>query len=147
MSCYRLLPYVLALGALEGGCIELQHTLQGTTQDSTGGDLSANGEDDTTDGQTGGNVPVVTLSVSNPVPQVNEQVVLTCSVISGDTGGVTFDFQPATGRLIVNRTTGTASFIVQEVDIGATFAFTCTAANDHGTSEPSNNQMIIPTQW
>lgn len=146
MSCYRLLPYVLALGALEGGCIELQHTLQGTAQDSTGGGLSANGDDDTPDGQIDGNVPVVALSVSNPVPQVNEQVVLTCSVVSGDAGGVTFDFQPATGRLIVNRTTGTATFIVQETDIGATFAFTCTAANEQGTSEPSREQMIIPTQ-
>ena len=146
MRQYRLGVHFLALAMLLGGCTVMQYPLNGNAPDATDG--GSNGDDDgVPDGPNGGDVPVVTLRVSNPVPQVNEQVVWTCSVVGGDAGGVAFDFQPASRRLMVNTTTGRATFIVQETDVGVAFAVTCTATNEHGTSEPSNEQMIIPTQW
>ena len=89
-------------------------------------------------------VPVATLSVSNPTPQVNEEVVLTCSAAGGG-DGVTFAFQPTTSRLQVDERRGTASFIVQETDVGIALSVTCTATNEHGTSGLSNVQFITPT--
>lgn len=111
----------------------------------------------------GGSVPAVRLQVSNPSPQVNDEVTLTCTVVRGDTAGVTYGFQsvdiphrvarharfkshPAylpDGRLFVNHATGTATFIVEESDVGVAFNFTCTATNEAGTSRPSNQQVII----
>lgn len=89
-------------------------------------------------------VPVATLSVSNPTPQVNEEVVLTCSATGGG-DGVTFAFQPLTSRLQVDERRGTASFIVDETDVGIALSVTCTATNEHGTSARSNAQLITPT--
>lgn len=127
-----LMAFLLILSVLTGGCAALLDALSGTGDN--GGDLDSDGT-----------VPVVMLSVSNPTPQVSEQVMLTCSTIYGDQAGVTFDFQPADGRLIVNRTAGTALLIVAEYDAGAAFAYTCTATNEYGTSRPSNEQVIVPT--
>ncbi len=101
--------------------------------------------DEEPDDQPPGDIPVVRLDLSNPSPQVNEEVRLTCSVVGGDAGGVLFDFQPANDRLFINRASGTASFIVEETDIGVEFAVTCTATNETGTSRPSNQQVIIAT--
>ncbi len=137
------LPYVLlALGA---GCIELQLALQGVVPGSIDGRPPTTDRDAEPDDRPEGNIPVVRLDVSNPSPQVNEEVVLTCSVVGGDAAGVRFDFQPADDRLFVNRTRGTASFIVEETDISVSFAFTCTATNETGTSGLSNQQVIIAT--
>ena len=101
--------------------------------------------DDEPDDQPPGDIPVVRLDLSNPSPQVNEEVQLTCSVVGGDAGGVLFDFQPANGRLFINRTSGTASFIVEETDISVEFVVTCIGTNETGTSRPSNQQVIIAT--
>ncbi len=87
----------------------------------------------------------VTLNVSNPTPQSNEQVTLTCALTNGGDGNVTFDFQPADGRLIVDHAAGTAGFIVQESDVGVAMTFTCTASDSSGTSAPSDPQIIIPS--
>jgi hypothetical protein len=86
----------------------------------------------------------VTLSVSNPTPQPNEQVTLTCALTNVGDGNVTFDFQPADGRLIVDHAAGSAGFIVQESDVGVAMIFTCTANDSSGTSAPSDPQTIIP---
>ena len=85
----------------------------------------------------------VTLRVSNPTPRANEQVTLTCMLTDGRAENVTFNFQPADGRLVVDPAAGTASFIVQESDVGVALIYTCTASDQNGTSEPSNSQTII----
>jgi hypothetical protein len=122
-----------------GGCTALEAILQG---------VFAPSPDDGSDGgdTNGPGVPAVTLTVSNPTPQLNETVVLQCSVIGSAGETVTFAFQPDDPRLIVNPTTGTASFVVQESDVvGAGLTFTCTATSAGGTSPPSNEVVIIPT--
>lgn len=98
-------------------------------------------------GDDGGNdqVPLVSLQASNTTPQLNEQVVLQCSIVSGGSGSARFAFQPTSGRLIVNANTGRATFIVSETDLGVSSPFTCTGENDAGTSDPSNEVVITPS--
>ncbi len=126
-----------ALLGLAGGCFGLGVTgpLDGTTPDGNGSDP---GDD--------GAALSVTLRVSNPTPQPNEEVILTCTLISGSGANATFDFQPTIGRLIVDRTAGTASFIVNESDVGVALEFTCTASDENGAGEPSDPQTIIASQ-
>ncbi len=144
MARNRLVRLPCVLLALGAGCIELQLALQGVVPGFDGRPPTTD-RDGEPDDRPEGNIPVVRLDVSNPSPQVNEEVVLTCSLVGDDAAGVRFDFQPADGRLFVNRTRGTASFIVEETDIGVAFALTCTATNETGTSGPSNQQVIIAT--
>ncbi len=141
----RLVMLVAVIVTLAGGCIDLQLALQGAIQDLAGEPPPTDGQNEGSEPSVDGSVPAVTLRVSNPSPQLNEEVLLTCSIISGDTAGVTFDFQPADGRLFVDHQAGTATFIVEQADSGAAFTFTCTATNQNGTSEPSDEQVIIPT--
>ena len=118
------------------GCSVVLRALQDAIQDSDrdGSDTDGNG------------VPRVVLIVTNPTPQLNEQVVLQCSVLGADTRETTFGFQPDDGRLWVNHTAGTASFVIEETDVGGPgLTFTCTATNAAGTSEPSNQVVIMPT--
>ena len=135
-----------ALGVFLGGCVAIQDILVQATSGGRDDVPTTNGDD----GDSGDNgepaevVPVVSLSVSNPTPQVNEDVILTCTADGGN-NGLTFDFQPAIGRLFVNDRTGIATFTVDESDVGQAFSFTCTGTNDQGTSEPSNEQMILAT--
>lgn len=135
-------PAALLIAA---GCIELQNALQ-PKEPSPPGDGSTPVEPDVpTDGDTPSEVPVVILTVSNPTPVVGEEVLLTCSLVGGDPSEVTFDFQPSSSRVVVNRQAGTARLIVDLSDAGTAFTFTCTATNQAGTSEPSNPQTIIAT--
>ena len=141
----HLIPVLAAVAACSGGCIDLQLALQNAIQESTDGSLPPNDDQNEPDGPGDSDIPVVTLSVSNPAPQLNEEVLLMCSLVGGDADAVTFDFQPDYGRLIVDRRRGTATLIIDPTDIGSTLEFTCTATNEAGTSEPSNEQVIIPT--
>lgn len=86
----------------------------------------------------------VTLSASSTLPSISEEVVLTCSLVEGNTGGVTFQFQPQDGRVVIDSGRGTASFIVTSADVGDQPEFTCTATNDDGISPPSNRVVIQP---
>lgn len=138
-----------ALGVFLGGCVAIQDFLVQATAGArddvptmNGGDDGGN--DEPGDGVPEEGVPVVSLSASNPTPQVNEDVILTCTADGGNSG-LTFDFQPTIGRLFVNDRTGVATFTVDESDVGQAFSFTCTGTNDQGTSEPSNEQMILAT--
>jgi hypothetical protein len=124
---------------LVAGCVAIQRVLEQLVSD--GADGLPNGDGD----GTGDGLPVVTLQVSNVTPQLNEEVLLTCLLVSGDSTSLSFDFEPRFGGLIVNEQAGTASFIVSETDIGVSRALTCTATNDVGTSAPSNEQVVIPT--
>ncbi len=145
MIRYFLFGFALVLVALPAGCIELQAALQGALPGPAGTGPPVTNGDDQPDDQPGESVPTVRLQVSNPSPQVDEEVTLTCSVVSGDSAGVTYAFQPANGRLFINHATGTATFIVEESDVEVAFTFTCTATSEAGTSQPSNQQVIIAT--
>lgn len=107
----------------------------GSGDSGSGGGGSSDGE---------GVVPVVSLRASNTSPAVNEELILTCSLVRGDRDGLRFDFQPNSGRLVVNRTTGTGRMVLTEADIGAALSFTCSASNAFGTGEPSRPVLVIP---
>jgi len=119
---------------LAGGCIGLGVTgpIDGTPPDGNGVDPG----DDVAH-------LAVTLLVSNPTPRPNESVRLTCSLVNVGGASVSFNFQPQDGRLIVDPVAGTASFIVQESDVGAALTYTCTASDENRVGEPSNSQTII----
>jgi hypothetical protein len=147
-----MIPTLAMLVALSGGCIELQQALEGVIRNATGGrppSNGGNGGDDGSDGADNGSIPVVRLIVSNPNPRVSdglsEEVILTCEMIGGDADAVTFEFQGPVGRLLVDPGAGSASLIVDESDVGQELIVTCTATNAAGTSELSNEQVIIPT--
>jgi len=130
MTCILLILGATGLGT---GCAGIQAILQDILAPSNG-----NGD--------GSGTLTARLTVSNPTPQLNEEVVLRCSVVGDVAEVVTFEFQPDDPRLAVNSTAGTASFVIQESDVtGAGFSFTCTAESDAGMSLPSNAVIIIPT--
>lgn len=93
-------------------------------------------------------LPVAELSVPNPTPGLDETVDLRCSRAGGAVTGTTFDFQgggPVGGRLVVNSAAGTASFVVEESDLGVGLVFTCTATNENGTGVASREVLVFPT--
>lgn len=143
----RLLLPLLTVVLLSSGCLEFGALVGQALTDGTGGSFGSDGLLDGQDGDSGGSggIPVVGLSVSNPTPQLNEQVVLTCTLVSGSAAAVTYAFQGGQGRLIGNAGSGTASLIVDASDAGRQFTITCTATTTAGTSEPSSPQTIIPT--
>ncbi|MFQ5413038.1 MAG: hypothetical protein ACE5E6_01130 [Phycisphaerae bacterium] len=89
--------------------------------------------------------PRVTLTVTNPTPNLLEEVQFLCVVEGGSAEGVTFAYQPDDARLVVDSATGVASIIVQESDLGVGVTFTCTGTNASGTGPPSLPQTVIPT--
>ncbi len=129
---------------LAGGCVELRTLLGGddvaaggnTSGGSGGGGLEPLGGGDT--------VPTAELTVTNPVPQVGEEVTLTCDLVGGS-GDASYAFQTSFGRLSHVDGASTATFIVDESDIGQELSFTCTATDGAGTSEPSASQIVFPT--
>ncbi len=139
------LVLLLSLGLAFGGCIELQALIEGRFPPSDG--TPVDGGPDGLPGGNGNNGDpfVVRLSVSNPTPQVSEQVFLGCEVTQGDPEGVVFDFQPSSGRLAIDSDQGVASFIVQETDIGQASSFTCSARNALGQTATSSPAIITPS--
>ena len=129
----------VAFACLGTGCAEVQAILQSILDPSGDNGTGSNGTD-------GPPIPVATLTVTNPTPQLNEEVVFFCSLVGDTVAPVAFDFQPDHPRLVVNRTAGTGSIVIQETDVGgAGFAFTCTVTTAGGTSLPSNEVVVIPT--
>ncbi len=131
---------IVLSAALSPGCIEL-------------GIITPISVDGTPDGSTNADTPdpdnpappTASISVSNPTPQINEEVTLTCRVTNGASEGVTFDFDGAPGRLIIDGNRGTANFITQESDAGAAFSFTCSATNEFGAGPASASVLVIVT--
>ncbi len=142
-----LMIAAVVYAVLLDGCVPIQaisvRPASSGGDDAPPSDGDNSGADNTGDGPNG--IPVVSLSLSNPNPQPNEQVLLSCAVVGESDGDVTFDFQPSSGRLFVNERAGSALFIVEESDIGTAFSFTCRATSEQGTSAPSNRQVILPT--
>ena len=144
MSARCCLP-VSILACLLGGCVEILAALNGSLPQNGGGTSPLDGDGGTPVDGPDGDLPVVTLTVSNPNPMINEEVLLRCSPAGGTGTGLTYAFQPAGLLVGINPGAGTAAFIPSEADAGTEFSFTCTAANEAGTSDPSNRQVIIPT--
>ncbi len=144
---------ILLLGLLAiptSGCVELQALLGGTPANQgggsggSGGSAGSGGGDSTPD--TGGEgLATVVLRVSNATPELDESVTLTCTVESGSTDGLSFDFTSTLGRLDVDRQRGVAGFIVEQSDLGVAFSFSCSATNRFGTGPRSPSVVVIPT--
>ena len=133
------------LACLLGGCVEILAALNGGFPVDGGGTNPPDGNGGSPGNGTDGYAPVVTLTVSNPNPTVNEEVLLRCSPAAGSNGGLTYAFRPAGLLVGINTVAGTGVFIPSEADVGTEFSFTCTGTNQAGTSDPSNRQVIIPT--
>lgn len=132
----------VGFAGLGTGCTDIGLILQAILGPSNGDGSAGNGGDGTQDPT----IPMAALTVTNPTPQLNEEVILQCSIVGTAIGAVTFDFQPSDPRLVLSHTTGTGSLIIEETDIGgAGFTFTCTATTGSGTSPPSNEVVIVPT--
>ena len=89
-------------------------------------------------------LPEVTLTVSNPNPNTNEEVLLTCRASDPAQTVSSFAFQPAIDLIGVNPFQGTATFLPSAADAGTEFQFTCTGTNESGTGGPSPPQLVIP---
>ena len=144
MSARCCLP-VASLACLLGGCVEILAALNGSLPQNGGGTSPLDGDGGTPGDGLDGDRPVVTLTISNPNPMINEEVLLRCSPAGGTGAGLTYAFQPAGLLVGVNPGAGTAAFIPSEADGGTEFRFTCTGTNEAGTGDPSNVQVIIPT--
>jgi len=132
------------------GCIEIQQFIAVPPPTDGAGSQSGSGPgggepgdgEEPTDPQAG-EVPVVRLMVSNPSPQFNEEVLLSCIVENETTGSIQFEFQPD-DQLSIDRDRGTASLIIEASDLGSALTFTCRATNSAGPSQPSNEVLLIP---
>lgn len=152
VRCRLLL--ILTTVALAGGCVEIAALIGGPDASpggsssgggSSGGGVLPGGDGPVDNGGSDTNVPAVRLTVSNLVPQVNEEVILTCGPVGGSTVGLSYAFQTTFDRLGDNAGGSQASFVVGESDIGQELTFTCTATNSAGTSEPSDPVSVFPT--
>lgn len=144
-----LVTSLTLIAFLSGGCVELGILLgDGWPNGSTDGSATdgSDGDDQPPDSNGPDGVPVVRLDVSNSNPLAGEELLFECTLVEGNSDGVTFAFQPAGGRLIVDPQSGTALYVVDQSDVGVELVVTCTATNAFGTSEPSNQQVIIPMQ-
>lgn len=141
----RILLLLSVLACLMGGCIEIFAALYGRLPGNGGGGGPTDGNGIPPGNGQDGETPVVTLTVSNPNPMINEEVLLRCSSTGGTGTGLTYAFQPAGPLVGINPGAGTAAFIPSEADVGTEFSFTCSATNEAGTSEPSEPRVIIPT--
>ncbi len=136
---------VLVLAVPLGGCVELARLLADLPASGPGGgNTNTNDATPPANDNTSGTVPTVTLSLSDSVPQVSWEVELQCSVISGDSAGVLFHFEPDDRLIDINAVNGTAVFIVDEGDVGVQLTFTCSGTNSAGTGPASTPRSMFP---
>ena len=144
MKSSRLIA-MLFMAVFTSGCVEIQAFLSGVATAGDGGSLPSDGGGITPGG--GGSaiaLPEVTLTVSNPNPTTNEEVLLTCRASNPAHAVSSFAFQPTFDLIGVNAFRGTATFIPSAADAGTEFQFTCTGTNESGTGGPSAPQLVIP---
>lgn len=134
----------LLIGFVLGGCMA---TPPSDSDNGDGGNQNEMPPDDNGggNGDTNVNVSLVQLVATNVNPGVGEQVALLCLPTAALDEGAVYAFQPNSGRLIVDSTRGLATFIIDQTDVGAELAFTCTVTTEAGTSPDSNEVTIIPT--
>ena len=110
-----------------------------------GGQTTPDGGDDgdSPDGEV--QPPSVRLTASNLTPQPGEELQLRCEVTAGASAGVTFDFAPDLAGFVLNRQAGTASLVIEDIDVGIAYSFTCTGTNTAGTGPASDAVVVIAT--
>jgi len=89
-------------------------------------------------------LPEVRLIASNPSPQPNEELILTCQLVFGD-GPAVFSFDPRPPRLQVDSGLGIARIVSSETDVGVALSFQCQVEIDGVESEPSNTVVVVAT--
>lgn len=87
----------------------------------------------------------VQLEVSNPTPQVDEEVSIQCLASGTFTQPLTYAFDSSTDRLQTNPNAGTASVIVSQPDQGSTISISCSATDAEGHQATSSVVHITPT--
>ena len=135
VSVAMLLMGLMMVGST--GCVDLASLLEGLGGSVNGGE---NGEDDSS--------LRVRLSVSNPTPSLNEEVVLVCSIVDDPSGQgadlkLTFEFAFAARALSVDRQSGVARFIVTESDLNVALSFICRAVTDDGVFGPTSSTVVV----
>lgn len=140
----NLLIAMLFMSLCAPGCVEIQTLLSGAAAAAGGSSPSGGGVTNPGDGDSSVDPPEVTLTVSNPNPTVNEEVLLICRAVDATQAVSSFAFQPAIDLIGVNSFQGTATFIPSAGDAGTEFNFTCTGTNASGTGGPSPIQLVIP---
>ncbi len=138
-----VIPLLMVIG-LVAGCIELQAIGSGPAPPPMDDGGSPPDDNPRPGGDGGDGQLAVRLSASNPTPQPNEVLVLTCSLTSGEPEGVTFRFEPSNDRLIVGPQAGVASLIITESDVGVSMSFTCSARDEQTQSDSSDPVLIVP---
>ncbi len=123
---------VVSTLAVIGGCVPVVG----------GGTTTPPGDGDNGDG------PVtfaVSIQVSNPTPQLSEEVTLRCTTVGTVMEPLTFDFQSRDVALQVDSTNGTARFLVNESDLGLTIDVTCSASDGTGQPAASRRVTVAPS--
>ena len=139
-----LLIVMFFMAVFAPGCVEIQTLLSGVGADDGGSLPSDGGGSPPGDGGSAIGLPEVTLTVSNPNPSTNEEVLLICRASDPTQVVSSFAFQPTIDLIEVNRFRGTATFIPSAADAGTEFNFTCSGTNESGTGGPSPPQLVIP---
>ena len=126
---------VVSTLALIGGCVPVVGSgSDGTTIPPENGDTGD-----------GAATFAVSIQVSNPTPQLFEEVTLRCTTVGSVMGPLTFDFQSRDVALLVDSTNGTASFLVNESDLGLTIDVTCSASDGTGQTAASRRVTVAPS--
>jgi len=86
----------------------------------------------------------VALEVSNPTPQANEEVHLRCVASGTFEPPLQYEFESTNDRLQVNRSTGTAGFIVDATDVGQSIGVSCSATDALGRTADSSGSRVTP---
>jgi hypothetical protein len=138
------------------GCIELRAVIlkalgvEEVPQEGGGGGTPGDGgpganENENDNEPSPDMTPRVRLIVSNAVPQLGEQVNLSCVRTDGVVGEeVKYAFAPEARLAAVNQEDGTAVLIVEQPDLGNQLRFTCQGTNQFGTGPASDPVTIIP---
>ena len=133
VSASAVLPACVEFGLVSSDAL----SAGGSGPTSSGTDNDAQPIDD-------GATPQVGIAAIPSTPAVGETVTLTCSVVGGESTGVTFEFQTSDGRPLDPFNADTVTFVVDETDLGTSLEFTCTGATDAGTGPPSVPVIVIP---
>ncbi len=131
----RLILAIVSISSLIGGCVPIVGSRNdGATPPPGNGD---NGDGPATF--------AVSIQVSNPTPQLFEEVTFRCTTDGAASEPLTFDFHSPDVALHVDSINGTASFVVSESDLGLTLDVTCSASDRMGRAAVSNRVTVAPT--
>ena len=143
-----LLMLLVGLSAL--GCADFSPLLPGSSGPPGAGDSGNVNDND--GGEVDPSSLAVRLQASNPTPTLNEEVILTCSLVEGDpfpgdpARRVTYEFAPDTGRLSVDANSGVARFVISDGDLNAAVTFTCRAVVDGSERGQVSNAVVVVAQ-